>query len=147
VAIPVADKGEAYVRLARELANPGDTWSSAAGEQPKFATYAQTTRGDAHQIVKFTLPDDNPITERWRDLLLAEHHALQTLSDAGVAASRVHIIDHGGQRFLEVERFDRVGPRGRCSLYSLAAMDAEFTGLARSAVASGDGRLVLGRPH
>ncbi|MBU3738810.1 MAG: type II toxin-antitoxin system HipA family toxin YjjJ [Rhodoferax sp.] len=133
VAIPVADKGEAYVRLARELANPGDTWSSAAGEQPKFATYAQTTRGDAHQIVKFTLPDDNPITERWRDLLLAEHHALQALSDAGVAASRVHIIDHGSQRFLEVERFDRVGPRGRCSLYSLAAMDAEFTGLARSA--------------
>ncbi|MSQ75879.1 MAG: type II toxin-antitoxin system HipA family toxin YjjJ [Rhodoferax sp.] len=131
VAIPMARKGEDYVRLAQEVASTGQTWSSAAGEQPKFAVYAQTTLGSAHQIVKFSLPDENPITERWRDLLLAEHHALQTLGDAGVAAAHTNIIDHGGQRFLELERFDRVGPRGRCSLLSLTAVDAEFTGMAR----------------
>ena len=132
VDIPMARKGEDYVRLARELASPGETWSSAAGEQPKFAAFAQTAFGNGHQIVKFTLPDENQITERWRDLLLTEHHALQTLGDAGVAAARSNIIDHGGQRFLEAQRFDRMGPRGRCGLLSLSAIDAEFTGMARA---------------
>ena len=131
IAIALSDQGAAYVRLARALATTGDTWSSAAGEQPNFAAYAETVRGSRHQIVKFTLPDANPITERWRDLLLAEHHALQTLADHGMAAARSDIIDCGGQRFLAVDRFDRVGPRGRCGLFSLAAVDAEFTGMAR----------------
>jgi serine/threonine protein kinase HipA of HipAB toxin-antitoxin module len=123
-------KGAAYARLANELANTGETWSSAAGEQPKFTAYAETVNGSSHQIVKFTLPDFNPITERWRDLLLAEHLALQTLSESGVAAARSEIIDFASQRFLEVERFDRVGTRGRCGLFSLAAVDAEFTAIA-----------------
>ena len=52
---------------------------------------------------QFSLPDANPITERWRDLLLAEHHALAMLGSAGMAAARSWIVDHGGQRFLEVE--------------------------------------------
>ena len=132
VAISLINKGEEYARLANEVANTGESWSSAAGEQPKFAAYSETPHGERHQIVKFTLPDENPITERWRDLLLAEHHALQTLGDAGIGAARSDIIDFGGQRFLEVERFDRVGPRGRCGIFSLAAVDAEFTGLGRS---------------
>ena len=131
-AIPLQGKGAAYVRLAREVANSGDSWSSAAGEQPKFASYAETGQGNRHHLVKFTLPEDNPFTQRWRDLLLAEHHALQTLHAAGIAAARSTIIDCDGQRFLEVERFDRVGPTGRCGIYSLAAVDAEFTGLGRS---------------
>jgi len=135
-AIPLDQKGEAYARLANAVASTGESWSSAAGEQPKFAAYSETQTetgtGCSHQIVKFTLPEDNAITERWRDLLLAEHHALQTLSDAGVAAARSEVIDYGGQRFLEVERFDRVGMRGRSGMCSLAAVDAEFTGMARS---------------
>lgn len=131
--VPVAlqDKGAKYQQLSRCVASTGDTWSSAAGEQPKFATYAQTTHGDSHVIVKFTLPDANPVTQRWRDLLLCEHHALQTLGAAGVDAARSAIIDYEGQRFLEVERFDRVGAFGRVGLFSLAALDAEFTGMAR----------------
>lgn len=132
IAISIGQKGEAYVQLANEVADTGETWSSAAGEQPKFAVYSETLNGSSHQIVKFTLPDVNPITERWRDLLLAEHHALRTLSEGGVAAARSEIIDFGGQRFLEVERFDRVGATGRCGMFSLAAVDAEFTGMARS---------------
>ena len=135
-AIPLHQKGEAYARLANEVASTEESWSSAAGEQPKFAAYSETQTetgtGCSHQIVKFTLPEDNTITERWRDLLLAEHHALQTLSDAGVAAARSAVIDYGGQRFLEIERFDRVGVWGRCGMFSLAAVDAEFTGMARS---------------
>ena len=135
-AIPLHQKGQAYARLANEVASTGESWSSAAGEQPKFTAYAETQTesgtGCSHCIVKFTLPEGNAITERWRDLLLAEHHALQTLSAAGVAAARSEVIDYGGQRFLEVERFDRVGMRGRCAAFSLAAVDAEFTGMARS---------------
>jgi serine/threonine protein kinase HipA of HipAB toxin-antitoxin module len=135
-AIPLQQKGAAYARLANEVASTGESLSSAAGEQPKFAAYSETRTetetGCSHQIVKFTLQQDNAISERRRDLLLAEHHALQILSNAGVAAARSEVIDYGGQRFLAVERFDRVGMRGRCGVFSLAAVDAEFAGMARS---------------
>jgi HipA-like C-terminal domain len=74
----------------------------------------------------------NPITERWRDLLLAEHHALETLASAGIDAARSWIVDQDGQRFLEVERFDRIGSSGRCGLFSLSALEAEFVGNAQA---------------
>jgi hypothetical protein len=132
VPIALQQRGADYARLANELAGAGETWSSAAGEQPKFAAYSETATGARHQIVKFTLPHDNPITERWRDLLLSEHHALQTLAQSGMAAARTEIVDHNGQRFLSVERFDRVGMRGRRAMFSLSAVDAEYTAMARS---------------
>jgi DNA-binding Lrp family transcriptional regulator len=97
--------------------------SSAGGEQPKFCTY--TERG--HVLVKFTALEDNPISERWRDLLQAEHLALKVL---GV---ETEVFDFGGQRFLEIPRFDRVGPLGRIGLFSLRALEAEFVGRARDA--------------
>ena len=131
---PVRQTGKAieYARLAR-LAIQGDTpVSSAGGEQPKFTVFADTPGGARHLLVKFSLPDANPITERWRDLLLAEHHALAMLGSADMAAARSWIVDHGGQRFLEVERFDRVGSSGRCGLFSLSALEAEFVGNAQS---------------
>jgi hypothetical protein len=121
-------KGEAYAVLAQEALQGDVAGSSAGGEQPKFLTFAETSAGAHHVLVKFTLPDQNPVTERWRDLLLAEHHALATLMDGGVEAARSTIIDHEGQRFLEVERFDRVGALGRRGLFSLAAVEAEFVG-------------------
>jgi hypothetical protein len=34
----------------------------------------------------------------------------------------------GAQRFLELERFDRVAAHGRCALLSLASLDGEFVG-------------------
>ena len=131
-AICLEAKGNEYVRLAAGVASVGDTWSSAGGEQPKFCAFSETAHGAAHVIVKFTTADDNPVTERWRDLLLAEHLALETLRLAGVAAARSTVIDHSGQRFLEVERFDRVGATGRRGLFSLASVDAQFVGDARS---------------
>lgn len=126
--IAQAGKGEVYARLAMEAARGELPGSSAGGEQPKFAAYADTPAGARHVLVKFTLPDANEITGRWRDLLLTEHHALETLTAAGVSAARSQVIDHGGQRFLEVERFDRIGPLGRRALFSLASVDAEFAG-------------------
>jgi serine/threonine protein kinase HipA of HipAB toxin-antitoxin module len=104
--------------------------SSAGGEQPKFTAFAMTPEGARHMLVKFSEFEESPVSERWRDLLLAEHLALNTLRDANIPAARTRLIDHQGQRFLEVERFDRVGSLGRRGLFSLTALDAEFVGAA-----------------
>jgi len=113
-----------YPRLADEALTVGETWSSAGGEQPKFCAYCD--RG--HILIKFTVADESRIAERWRDLLLAEHHALKTLEAGGVPAAQSQIQDVGAQRFLEIERFDRVGKFGRHAVISLGALDGEFVG-------------------
>lgn len=116
-----------YPALA-EAAERGDVpGSSAGGEQPKFTAYA-----GRHVLVKFTAADDNPVARRWRDLLNAEHLAARVLLAGNVQAARSRLFDLGGRRFLEVERFDRVGPLGRRALHSLTSVDAEFVGDARS---------------
>lgn len=126
--IALAHKARAYAGLA-SAAEAGELpGSSAAGEQPKFTAYVETEQGSAHVIVKFSAAQDNVVSERWRDLLLAEHIALEVLAQSGVPAASSRIVDHAGQRFLEVERFDRAGAMGRTALLSLAALDAEFVG-------------------
>ncbi|MCW4780709.1 type II toxin-antitoxin system HipA family toxin YjjJ [Enterobacter chuandaensis] len=121
---PVAvDRATAYPSLALAVSSGDVPGSSAGGEQPKFCTY--TERG--HVIVKFTAADENPISERWRDLLFAEHLALNVL---GV---ETEVFDFGGRRFLEIPRFDRTGLLGRKGLFSLRALEAEFVGRAREA--------------
>ncbi len=117
----IVERDKTYPTLARAVSSGEDPGSSAGGEQPKFCTY--TEKG--HVIVKFTAPDDNAVSERWRDLLQAEHLALKVL---GV---ETEVFDFEGQRFLEIPRFDRVGPLGRIGLFSLQALDAEFIGRAR----------------
>ncbi len=130
VPIAVADKPQAYAERAAAAARGDLHGSSAAGEQPKFTAYAEVEGAAAHVIVKFSAAMPGPVSERWRDLLLAEHVALQVLAGGGVAAARTAVIDQGAQRFLEVQRFDRVGALGRHALHSLAALDAEFGGSA-----------------
>jgi hypothetical protein len=128
-ALAAAERAAAYVRLSDEASRGELPGSSAGGEQPKFMAYAESGKGvPRHVLVKFSVPGDHVVSRRWRDLLLAEHHALQALREAGVAAAQTTVIDHGTQRFLEVERFDRVGPLGRRALFSLAALEAEFIG-------------------
>jgi hypothetical protein len=121
---PAVAGTHSYPLLATEALTAGETWSSAGGEQPKFCTWSD--RG--HVLVKFSVADDNPIAARWRDLLLAEHLALQTLTVAGVSTATSRVVDVGAQRFLELERFDRIGALGRRGLLSLAALDGEFVG-------------------
>jgi hypothetical protein len=127
---PIAEtqKAERYAALARAAAGGEQPGSSAGGEQPKFVAYAATLAGPRHVLVKFSEPDAGPVGERWRDLLLAEHLALETLREAGVPAATTRLIDTAGQRFLEVERFDRAGALGRRAVFSLSALDAEFVG-------------------
>lgn len=137
--IALAGKAKAYAALALAASRGEHAGSSAGGEQPKFTAYAQLDGGEhlagevqgaapAHVIVKFSSAVPSPVSARWRDLLLAEHLALQVLRAHGIASARTHVLDHGGQRFLEVERFDRVGALGRRALHSLTALDAEFVG-------------------
>lgn len=117
-----------YPALA-ESAERGDVLgTSAGGDQPKFIGYID----GRHVIVKTTSAADNPVSQRWHDLVLAEHHALQTLRDHGIGASASRILDLAGRRFLEVERFDRVGERGRRAIHSLSSLDSEFVGRASS---------------
>ncbi len=132
--VPVAlqDKAVVYRQLALDAASGEMPGSSAGGEQPKFTVYAETPVGARHLLVKFSEAEDSSVSERWRDLLLAEHLALETLRSENIPAAQTYVLDHGGQRFLEIERFDRVGNLGRRALHSLTVLDAEFVG-------SGDG--------
>jgi HipA-like C-terminal domain len=132
-AIALSEKPERYAALASAAAQGELPGSSAGGEQPKFTAFAQTNEGQRHVIVKFTEADAGPVAERWADVLLAEHLALQTLCEAGVSASQTNLLAHCDQRFLEVQRFDRVGTLGRVGLFSLEALDAEFVGSGRGA--------------
>ena len=128
--ISSANKPKAYASLAIGAAEGESPGSSAGGEQPKFTAYAQSAGVAKHVIVKFSEQLESPNSSRWRDLLLAEHLALKTLRQASLTAAESFIYNHQGQRFLEVERFDRVGTLGRQGVISLAALDAEFAGLA-----------------
>ncbi|MBN6045342.1 type II toxin-antitoxin system HipA family toxin YjjJ [Citrobacter sp. ku-bf4] len=117
------NRATAFPLLAQAVSSGEAPGSSAGGEQPKFCAYT----GRGHVLVKFTARDDNPVSERWRDLLLAEHLALKVL---GV---ETEVFDIAGQRFLEIPRFDRAGKLGRKGLFSLRALEAEFVGRAREA--------------
>lgn len=97
--------------------------SSAGGEHPKFLAYVD----GRHVLVKFA-GSEGPAELRWRDLLVCESLALEQLREAGLPAVRARWLDEGGMRFLEVERFDRVGERGRRGVLSFAALDAELVG-------------------
>jgi hypothetical protein len=130
--IEVHNKAEAYSEFAIQAAN-GQSGPSTGGEQPKFTAFVQTDVGLGHVIVKFnekTESQFSQVSQRWRDLLLAEHLALTTLARSGVPAAKSNIVEGNGQRFLELQRFDRVGMNGRCPLVSLTALDAEFVGAA-----------------
>lgn len=124
------DKNVAYTNLAVGASAGDSPGSSAGGEQPKFTAYVESENEAKHVIVKFSEPQKSPNSQRWRDLLLAEHMALATLRQAGIAAAHTNIHDSQEQRFLEVQRFDRIGVLGRNAVISLAAFDAEFVGAA-----------------
>lgn len=87
------------------------------GSSPKFLAYSAFR----HVLVKYMGPDFGAVSRRWRDLLVCEALALQFLETVGAPAARARWFDEGGSRFLEVERFDRVGVRGRRGVVPLRA--------------------------
>ena len=120
---PTAVRHADYPNLAT-LAAKNIATSSAGGEQPKFGAFAQ----GRHVLVKFAEAADGAAARRWRDLLWCEWKALEIVAAAGLRAARAQCVDVEGWRCLEVERFDRIGERGRRAVVSLGALDDEHFG-------------------
>lgn len=122
VVAKAADRAQEYPRKAESnlASNPG---SSAGGEQPKFTYAWRDGENTHHVIVKFSPAGNAPAAQRWRDLLHSEKLALDVLRENGTDAAENLLLEAGGRLFLEVERFDRMGERGRRGLLSLGAID------------------------
>lgn len=120
VAVSVAD----FCRIAAEAMAGEVVGSSAGGEQPKFCAFVE----GKHRLVKFTEPAVNANSQRWADLLQAEHRALNILANHGIAAAQSNIVMQEQRTFLSCERFDRVGTFGRKGLVSLRMAEMEFVG-------------------
>ena len=115
-----------YAQKADQASALGAAGSSAAGEFPKF-TALRALNGSLtpHVIVKFSGAQRSGAVQRWSDLLVCEHLALETVrSSLGLASARSRILCVDGRTFLEVERFDRHGDFGRSPLCSLETLDA-----------------------
>lgn len=97
--------------------------SSAGGERPKFGVIAD----GQHRLVKFAARRDTTevAARRWCDLLILEGVALEVVAANGLPAAPTRIIDTPSHWFLESERFDRVGVRGRRGVLSLAAIHSD----------------------
>lgn len=114
-----------YPTLVDDVLAGAPPGSSADGEQPKFLVARTAIRPE--RLVKFSPPASEAIGLRVADLLIAEDHALKTLSSEGLAAARSTVVQAGGRVFLETERFDRTAT-GRIGLLTLESLDLEFFG-------------------
>lgn len=99
--------------------------SSAGGERPKFGVLAE----GRHRLVKFAARGGggDVVARRWCDLLILEGIALDVVGSRGRPAARTHVVDTPSHWFLESERFDRVGVRGRLAVLSLAAVHGDLS--------------------
>ena len=120
----VNDPEQDYPRLALQALVSAAPGSSAGGEQPKFCA---VTDG-VPVLVKFSPAGDAPADQRWRDLLVCEALALQTLQAAGIAAAQTDMVQAGGRVFLQSRRFDRTA-KGRVGMVSLEMYDAHYLGI------------------
>jgi hypothetical protein len=125
------DPGPAYAREAVAAMEAGVAGSSAGGEFPKFTACREIRGRKTHVIVKFSGNDKTPGVQRWSDLLVCEHLALDTLAaHLAVPAASSGIYRHEHRTFLEVVRFDRHGEFGRSPACTWAALDPAMFGMA-----------------
>ena len=115
-----------YPKLAASILQFGDPGSSAGGEQPKFPAVVGPEMKPV--LVKFSPKVESDIGQRRADLLICEHISLEILKRYDRSTTISAIVRGNDQVFLETERFDRVGQRGRKGLISLGAFSAEFVG-------------------
>jgi hypothetical protein len=128
-AIPDTELEDAYPRLAEEALADGVPASSAGGEFPKFTAGRNTADGHREVLVKFSGAGDTSAVRRWSDLLVAESVAAASMTEDLGDAAPCRILQFGGRTFLEVDRFDRVGPWGRRPACTLSAIEAALLGL------------------
>ncbi|HAT41631.1 MAG TPA: type II toxin-antitoxin system HipA family toxinoxin YjjJ [Rheinheimera sp.] len=121
---PVPCSEADFVALANSAMAGDVVGSSAGGEQPKFCAYVD----GSHRLVKFSEPVTNANSQRWADLLIAEHLALNVLADAGIPATRSQLVQREQRTFLSAERFDRIGALGRKGVVSLRMAEMQFVG-------------------
>ena len=129
-ALDDANFQNAYLALAESSMALGVAGSSAGGEFPKFTAVRRRGGTFCHVIVKFSGSDNSPGTQRWSDLLVCEHLALNAVANhLHLPAARSHLYQAGGRTFLEVERFDRHEAHGRSPVCSWASLNGAFFGL------------------
>ena len=109
-----------YPTLAQATIAGHPPGSSAGGERPKFGVLV----GNQHMLVKFAGRGGvgDMAARRWCDLLILEGIALQVVASQGIPAANTSVIETPDYWFLESERFDRLGVRGRTAVISLAAV-------------------------
>src|SRR5699024_5966276 len=125
-AVAASDRARVWAARATAITAGEPAGSSVAGEQPKFTACVRDQDERLHHvIVKFSdrMPF-NATSQRWADLLLAEHLANQVLRQHGIACADTALLDtEDGRRCLESTRFDRIDAHGREGLVTLAALD------------------------
>lgn len=124
--IPRGERSHRYPALATEAIGGAMPGACLGGTQPKFGAFVGDAGSAVHALVKFSPAEISPSARRWCDLLACEHLALEAMRAHGWAAAKSGLVEGGSRVFLEVERFDRVGERGRRPAVSLAAMNAEY---------------------
>jgi hypothetical protein len=123
-----------YPALAQATIAGHPPSSSAGGERPKFGALID----NQHRLVKFAGRGGvgDLAARRWCDLLILEGIALQVVTSHDIPAAKTNVIETPAYWFLESERFDRLGVRGRTAVISLAAVhDNLADSWARAAVA------------
>lgn len=141
-----------YDSLADSAMQGSAPGSSAAGEHPKFLSryrighscldaeeedFTEAGKSIRNVIVKFSPKlDGSAVSARWRDLLIAEHVASKTLASRGIDVPETRIVQSAARCYLESERFDRIGLKGRVGVVSFEAIDNAFVGARHSWSAS-----------
>ena len=131
---PISRSRDDYPALAEATIAGHPPASSAGGERPKFGVLV----GSQHMLIKFAGRGGigDIAARRWCDLLILEGIALQVIASHGVPAANTSVIETPDYWFLESERFDRLGMRGRIAVISLAAVHDDLAdSWARAAVA------------
>ena len=127
--LTAGQRAKEYPALAEAAIAGAPPGSSAGGEQPKFTTVLRGGGEEvSHVLVKFSPPVMDRVSQRWADLLVAEHVANKKLGEIAVVAASSELVTGGGRVFLESQRFDRTGHRGRIGVVSLAAVADHYIG-------------------
>ena len=117
--VPSSSRDE-YPALAESTIAGHPPGSSAGGERPKFGVFVE----GRHRLVKFAArgTEADVVARRWCDLIVLEGLALDIVRSRGIAAANANVVETPSHWFLESERFDRAGARGRIAVVSLAAV-------------------------